>query len=98
MTNIRRHKLNPFKVMMVLLYESHDYIRWSDKRVTVRNGPLARRLKVPNSRLREYFEWLAHWNYIEGLTFVYGKSSFEIVIPPQLESLTIRGGTLEEIN
>lgn len=98
MTTIRRHKLNPFKVMMVLLYESHDYIRWSDSRVTVLNGPLARRLKVPNSRLREYFEWLAHWEYISDLEFSYGKSQFQIQMPPQLTNLTVTGGKLEEVN
>lgn len=84
--------------MMVLLYEQHPYINWSDKRVVVRNGPLARRLKVPNSRLREYFEWLAHWKYIDKLKFEYGKSTFEVVMPPQLASLQINGGKLEEIN
>ena len=98
MSNIRRHKLNPFKVMMVLLYEEHPYISWDGQVVTVKNGPLARRLKVPNSRLREYFEWLHHWKYIDSLSFVYGQSSFSIVLPPQLANLTLKEGILAEVN
>jgi hypothetical protein len=84
---IRRHKLNPFKVMMVLLYEDHPYISWDNTQVLVKNGPMARRLKVPNSRLREYFEWLDHWKYIHDLSFSHGKSQFKITKPPQFKNL-----------
>ena len=50
----------------------------------LRNGPMARFVRVPNSRLREYLQWLEDWNYIEELDFSYGKSTFKVVPPPNL--------------
>ena len=90
-----RHKFNPFKIMCVLLYGDHPFIRWDQDRVVLGNGSMARLFKVPNSRMREYLEWLEKMGYITELEFSYGKSEFRIVIPPQLSNLDIgqlRGG------
>jgi len=81
MQGTRRHRQLPFKVMCLLLYGDCDFITWDGTRVEVINGPLARTLRVPNSRLREYLEYLQVWDYIEELDFSYGRSTFRVCPP-----------------
>ena len=86
MATVRKHRLNPFKVLCLLLYGDYDFVRWTDTgHIEIDNGPFARHLRVPNHRLKEYLEWLAHWDYILELdTDNYGVSTFKVVIPEKL--------------
>ena len=80
---VRRHRLNPFKLLCLVLYGDYDFVSWAaEGQVELRNGPMARLMRVPNSRLKEYLEWLSHWNYIESLeTDEYGVSRFQVNVP-----------------
>jgi len=88
MATVRKHRLNPFKVLCVLLYGECSFVTWTELGIVeVRNGPFARLLRVPNYRLKEYLEWLAHWSYITELdTDTYGISTFRISIPENLRA------------
>jgi len=83
----RRDRLNPYRIMCLLLYSDHDCVTWHNKegRVTVQAGPFARILRVPSSRLREYLSWLEQYGFIDELSFKYGESSFKIRMPDNLK-------------
>jgi len=85
MTVTRRHKVNPLKIMCILLYGEHEFVRWEGSTTTIMNGPMARHVRVPNSRLREYLRWLEAAGYITELDMTYGSSTFQVVPPPALE-------------
>jgi hypothetical protein len=61
-----RHRLNPYKVLAILLYSRvAPVIRLGGEgQVVVRIGPLARLLHVPNARLHEYIKWLEKHNFL----------------------------------
>jgi hypothetical protein len=63
-----RHRLNPYKVLAILLYSRvAPVIRLGGEgQVVVRIGPLARLLHVPNARLHEYIKWLEKHNFLTG--------------------------------
>lgn len=80
---VRRHRLNPFKVLCLVLYGNYEFLLvGQDGLISIENSPFARILRVPNCRLREYLEWLAHWGYIRDLdTDTYGISKFRVTPP-----------------
>jgi len=87
---LRKHRLNPSKVMLLLLYGNYQFVHSGEEpgKVLVEIGPFARLIRVPNSRLKEYLEWLNHWSYISNLEFSYGKASFEITPPTRFAQVS----------
>lgn len=83
---IRKHRLNPNKVMVLLLYGSYGCVTSASGRVghlKMKIGEFARLIRVPNSRLREYLEWLNHWEFITDLQLSHGEAVFQVT-PPAL--------------
>lgn len=82
---IRKNRLNPFKVLCTLLYSDLEYIHWDKLTCRVPVGKLARQLRVPNSRLKEYFAWLEHWRYLRDVdTSERGFVTLTVNVPPRL--------------
>lgn len=85
---IRRHRQNPMKVLVILLYARHTWItNQGGGRVKVSLAPLSRLLRVPSSRLREYLEWLEQLGYLE-----------ELRIARTTATVTIRRPTLWDLD
>lgn len=80
-----QRKLIPFKVLVNILYGESEHIKWvAPTSVELRLGPLARRLGIPNYRLRDYLRWLHECGFISNLDLQYGKASLNVHIPPHL--------------
>lgn len=78
----RQRKLNPYKVLCVILFADTDFITWtSEALVSVKLGPLSRSLGLPNYRVREYLIWLENNQYLENLDLSYGKADFLVRLP-----------------
>lgn len=52
----------------------------------MRIGEFARLIRVPNSRLKSYLEWLSYWGFISDLEFTHGRAEFKITFPPLFTS------------
>lgn len=78
----RQRKLNPYRVLCVILFADTDFITWTSPEVaTVKLGPLSRSLGLPNYRVREYLLWLEHNQYIANLDLSYGQADFSVLMP-----------------
>lgn len=54
-----KRRLNPNKILVLLLYGDYAFVeRKGNGRVRIRTGALARFVRVPNARLKEYILWL----------------------------------------
>lgn len=77
--------------MTLLLYGHYDYVEVAPGGlVHVSIGPFARLLRTKNDRLREYFDWLAQFNYLQDLKHYRGYVTFRVTPSPLMEKL---GGT-----
>ena len=74
----RRDRLNPYKILCILLYQARPDVVWQEDIVLIKTGPFARSLRVPSSRLREYLSWLEEYGFISDLQLKYGRAIFAI--------------------
>ena len=81
MSRIIKHRLNPSKVMLALLYGSYSSIQNDGGLISMDIGPFARLLRVPNSRLKEYLTWLEKWEYLSNLKLNQTTAKFCIKQP-----------------
>ena len=90
-----QRRLKPWQILAVILYGETDYIQWTGiESVSLKLGPLARFLGIPNYRLRDYLMWLHEYGYLRTLNLSYGKAELEICTPvPYLRAL--QGGPIE---
>lgn len=78
----RQRRLNPFKILCVILFSDTDFITWNSKEaVSVRLGPLSRAMGMPSYRVREYLIWLDYNHYISQLELEYGSADFILKLP-----------------
>lgn len=77
----RHRRLNPFKLLCVILFAETDFITWNSRAVSVRLGPLSRITGYPNYRTREYLLWLEFNQYISDLELKYGSATFTVNLP-----------------
>lgn len=80
----RQLKLNPFKVLCLILYGSYDFIVWEEDYAEISIGPFARLLQVKNDRLKEYLQWLHSFEYLNEVHFVRGTAFIRLRIPERL--------------
>lgn len=80
----RKHRLNPFKVLCLLLYGEFDFMTYQDGATHVEVGPFARHIRVKNDRFKEYLQWLETYGYITDLELGYGVAQFRISPPKHL--------------
>lgn len=77
-----QQRLKPWQILVVLLYGEMDFIERSDvESISLRLGPLARFLCIPNYRLRDHLKWLDEYGYIRGLNMTYGKAELQLCTP-----------------
>jgi hypothetical protein len=84
-----RHRLNPFKVLVLLLYGDYSWLRRGpDGTVSFRNSDMCRILRVSSSRFREYLTWLHTGRYISEFSMTpMGRSTLRLRAP-QIGDLT----------
>jgi hypothetical protein len=75
-----------------MIWGRYSYVEWMGNTIEVEIGPMARLLRVPNSRLKEYLQWLETNGYIESLIFTRGRASMDINLP---DRLTLTDGGIE---
>ena len=84
----RRDRLNPYKILCILLYaQSRPDIVWQDDVVLLKTGPFARSLRVPSSRLREYLRWLEQCGFISDLQLEYGRAIFAVTASENMKRM-----------
>ena len=84
----RQHRLNPSKLLVLFLYGDYPYMsveHKSDdvKKVTIRIGGFAKLMRVRNSHILEYLEWLEQMGFIT-ITGVTKKTATLVLSPPTL--------------
>lgn len=65
----RQHRLNPSKLLVLLLYGTYPYLDVEEvspiyKRLTLNIGKFARLMRVKNIHIVEYLEWLESMGYL----------------------------------
>jgi len=82
----RKTRLNPMKLQCLLLYGSYSFVEYHGQgRLSFPIGQFARLLRVKNSHLKEYLEWLEERQLIESLEFSsapYASASCTVRCPP----------------
>lgn len=63
-----RAKLQPFRLLMLLLWGEHSFADWAGDTVCVRPTGLSRVFRVSHGRLYGYLEWLQEKGYVRGLS------------------------------
>lgn len=81
MSEPRKHRLNPFKVLTLCLYGRQSFITREDNKVSIKKSPLCRVLRIPSFRLVDYLNWLAMFGYITDLELKYGTAEFKVAKP-----------------
>lgn len=75
-------RLHPFRVLALLLYGEQEYIiNRGNCMVEARVGPMARALRVPNYRLKEYVDWLQKADYVSDITHSNGSFTVKLKKP-----------------
>lgn len=75
-------KMHPFRILVMVLYSNADWVTNDEYgRVTVQTSPLARVIRVTNTKLRDYFIWLEEVGYLKNLVLSYGTIQFSIQPP-----------------
>jgi hypothetical protein len=69
MSNTRKNRLNPSKLLVLLLYGTYPYLdvestEGSSKRLTMHVGKFAKLMRVRNAHIIEYLGWLEQMNFI----------------------------------
>jgi len=79
----RRHRLNPFKILVLLLYGDHSFVLWADdgQTATLYIPDFARFLRVPGDRFREYLVWLQDGGYLSMLNSARGFATVRLTPP-----------------
>ena len=83
----KKKRLNPYKLLTILLYGDHEFIDWSQgppEQVVILTGPMSRLLGVQPDALREYLEYLEHFGYLHGYERMRGKARFSVRVPPNI--------------
>lgn len=76
-------KLHPFKLLVLLLYGRYETVVWtSPTTLELRMGPMARRMGVANSRLKDYLVELEAMGYVKDVDFTWGLARLRLVAPP----------------
>jgi hypothetical protein len=65
----RQHRLNPSKLLVLLLYGTYPYctvtaLDDNRRQLTLEVGPFGRLMRVKNIHILEYLEWLESMNFI----------------------------------
>lgn len=66
----RQHRLNPSKLLVLLLYGSYPYLETDSqpdsdvKRVTLKIGGFAKLMRVRNAHIVEYLDWLEQMGFL----------------------------------
>lgn len=80
-------KLNPYKILCVILFAETDYITWNTPEVvTVKLGPLSRAIGIPNYHVRDHLRWLESNRFISDLVLTYGGANLRITLPVRVLS------------
>lgn len=81
-TPTTKERLHPYRVLTIMLYGELDCLtRLGKGRVRVRIGPLARILRVPNHRLKDYISWLGDRGLVSEVDHEFGYASVTIPAP-----------------
>jgi hypothetical protein len=78
------NKINPYKILVLLLYGTYDFVKWDCDLCTGRTNQLARLIRKPTHRVRDYLRWLADRGYIQDLQLDWGKFKFKQPTPKNL--------------
>lgn len=84
MTSLPKHRLNPFKVLCLLLYGTYDFVSWNGLEAEIQVGPFARHIRVKNDRFKEYLQWLETYGYVLDLKLGYGVARLRVLPPERL--------------
>ena len=98
MTKLPSNKINPYKILVLLLYHDYSWAIWDCDRCTIQTPKLARLLGKSSYRIREYIKWLQEKGYIYDLSLNIGTLSFTVTEPPNLISLKQFNCTQNECN
>lgn len=65
----RKHRLNPSKLLVMLLYGTYPYLEVEDekpnsKQLRLEVGKFGRLMRVKNAHIREYVQWLENMGYL----------------------------------
>lgn len=72
-----RNKLGPYRLLVMLMYGKYEFVDGG----TLRTGPMARLLRIPNSRVKEYMEFLYLRGFLSAITTQHGSISYKICKP-----------------
>ena len=80
-----RVRLHPYRILVMLMFHSYEFVLWDQDRCIIRTSPLARLLGISTGKLREHCQWLAGRGYIYDLKLMAGTLALRITTPPNLE-------------
>lgn len=86
MSESRRQRLNPSKLLVLLLYGTYDYLEVvsvdaESKKLTLHIGKFARLLRVKKAHIGEYLEWLDQMNFLTLVNINTKKATVIIDVP-----------------
>jgi len=84
----RQQRLNPSKLLVLLMYGTYPYldvetIDGETRQLTLEIGPFARLMRVKNGAISEYLQWLEQMGYLT-ITSCSNKTITVIVTIPTL--------------